>query len=1266
PVNLSGTAVLDAIKGDYTVAGQTTGLAVGLFSSNVGESPDDTFQAIFDDIEITATGEPPVEPGPVVVAINAGGPALTQNGIDFAADQFFLNGNTFNDNNGGNGPQPIFDGTIFETERFADPLEYSIPVAPGDYTVELYFAEIFQSNPGARIFDVLVEGELVLDDLDILAQTGGDFNQPFIFALPDAVSPGENGAIDISFDASTDNAKVSGIVIRGASDTNQVTVQNTGDASEPATAGQFTVSLETVAATDTVIAYTVGGTATAGQDYAALSGTVTILAGASEATIDVSVIDDLEVETAETVTVTLDAVTAGDADIVLGAADTATVTIADNEVPNEVSLAATTNAAEPDANGLFTVSLSQVAATDTVITYTVNGSATPDSDYAALSGEVTILAGSQSAAINVAVIDDDLTEGLETVTVSLDTVTGDADVVLGAADTATVNIQDDDVPSGEVVVAINAGGPALTQNGIDFAADQFFLNGNTFTDNNGGNGPQPTFDGTVFETERFSPNGLANLTLDYVIPVAAGAYTVELYFAEIFLSDPGARVFDVTVEGQTVLDDLDILAQTGGDFNQPFVFAVPGTISPNTFGDPNAIDISFIDVVDNAKVSGIVVRAAGDVEPLSEISIADVTVNEVAGTAEFTVSRSGPSDTEVTVDFATVDGTAAAGSDYTAASGTVTFAAGITEQTISVNITDDTVVEADETFSVNLSNAAGATIADAQGIGTIVDDDVALLPELSITDVTVNEADGTATFTVSLSEASDSAITVDFATADGTAVAGSDYTGGTGTLTFAAGVTEQTISVAITDNAVVEADETFSVNLSNASGATIVDAQGIGTILNDDIDNGSGVENLLFSLNNAQDLGGLSVTSLDIVQFDGVGFNLFFDGSDVGLSSSDLGVNLEIDAIDAISDTEILLSFNLAFNLPGLGAVDDSDILKFEATSLGDSTEGSFSLYFDGSDVGLTTGGEDIDAITSLPDGSLLLSTTTNLNPGGGVIALDEDIVLFTPTSLGEDTSGTFSLFFDGSDVGLVDGSGDDIDAFAINTAGDFFFSSDVSFAVTEISGSNEDVFAFTPDSTGEMTTGSFATDLFFNGIESGVVGSNDIEAIDFIEVSTDPVSATLSITDVTVNEADGTATFTVSLSEAIDAAVTVDFATADGTATAGSDYTGGTGTLTFAAGVTEQTITIAITDDAVVEADETFSVNLSNASGASIVDAQGIGTIVNDDVAPLPELSINDVTVNEADGTATFTVSLSEAIDAAVTVDFATADGTAVAGSDY
>jgi ribosomal protein L35AE/L33A len=206
-------------------------------------------------------------------------------------------------------------------------------------------------------------------------------------------------------------------------------------------------------------------------------------------------------------------------------------------------------------------------------------------------------------------------------------------------------------------------------------------------------------------------------------------------------------------------------------------------------------------------------------QPARRLTIDDVTVTEGDGgsvSAVFTVSLDAATGDTVTVDYATSDGTAQAPGDYEPGTGTLTFPPGETSQTVTVQVNGDVLDEADETFSVTLSNPVNATIADGIGVGTIIDDDPA--PSLSINDVAMlegNSGNSQATFTVSLSTASGQAVTVQYATADGTATAGSDYQARTGTLTFAAGQMTRNLNVRISGDTQVEPDETYFVNLSN-------------------------------------------------------------------------------------------------------------------------------------------------------------------------------------------------------------------------------------------------------------------------------------------------------------------------------------------------------------------------------------------------------------------------------------------------------------------
>ena len=251
------------------------------------------------------------------------------------------------------------------------------------------------------------------------------------------------------------------------------------------------------------------------------------------------------------------------------------------------------------------------------------------------------------------------------------------------------------------------------------------------------------------------------------------------------------------------------------------------------------------------------------------LAINDLTIAEGnAGTsvATFNVLLSPASSQTVTVNYATANNTASAGSDYVAASGTLTFTPGQQSQPVSVTINGDTAAEPNETFNINLSNSVNATIGDNQGVGTIVNDDA--LPAISINDVSVTEGTSgttTATFTVSLTATSSQTVTVNYATAGNTATSGTDFVAANGTLTFTPGQISQPINVTINGDATFEPNESFSVNLSSPANASIADSQGVGTITNDDTqpaisindvsvaegDSGTSNASLLVSLSNA-------------------------------------------------------------------------------------------------------------------------------------------------------------------------------------------------------------------------------------------------------------------------------------------------------------------------------------------------------------------------------------------------------------------------------
>ena len=222
----------------------------------------------------------------------------------------------------------------------------------------------------------------------------------------------------------------------------------------------------------------------------------------------------------------------------------------------------------------------------------------------------------------------------------------------------------------------------------------------------------------------------------------------------------------------------------------------------------------------------------------------------------------------------------------------------------------------------------------------------------------------------------------------------------------------------------------------------------------------------------------LSYQDEDILLYDRTTnrWQLYFDGSDVRVGNADL------DAFALLADGSILMSFDVAIRFPTLGQVDDSDIVKFIPSQLGSTTRGTFELFFDGSAVDLTTGGEDIDAIVYRDDGTLLISVYGSAKVGD-VRGQDEDLLRFTPTALGTATAGSWDLYFDGSAVELTKDS-EDVGAATFDTSGNLYLATKGKYSavsLTSIQGDDDDLFGCTLSATGENVT-SCTFFAFFNG----------------------------------------------------------------------------------------------------------------------------------------------------------------------------------------
>ncbi len=760
------------------------------------------------------------------------------------------------------------------------------------------------------------------------------------------------------------------------------------------------------------------------------------------------------------------------------------------------------------------------------------------------------------------------------------------------------------------------------------------------------------------------------------------------------------------------------------------------------------------------------------------LTITDATViegNSGTITATFTVQLSAPANgADVTFDISTQNNTALSGSDYVARSLTnQLIPAGQQTFTFTVTVNGDTTVEPDETFFVNVTNVSGATVTDGQGVGTIQNDD---LPTLSINDVTQSEGNGatTFTFTVSLSSPAPAAVTFDIATADGTAQDGTpsgedtDYVARSLTAqTIPAGQQTFTFDVTINGDAVVEPDETFFVNVTNISGATAVDTQGLGTIQNDDSPPSPIVTSVVVTpspvtINRGQtqqftatafdpsnqpvpsatftwsssntavatvDSNGLATgvgigtTTITATTADGTGGNIS------GTATLNVQVPLVINEInaDVAADNVSTSAIEGDANRDGVRSSDDDEFVELINNSsnpvdisgvvISDSTSNRFTF----------------PANTTLAAGRAVVIF------GGGSPPINDPAfggsLILTTSSLGLNDSGspadtvTVKLNVGGSDVQIAQvvygGAGNppapsdqsltrSPDAEVGTTGGAF---------VQHTSATNAAGRVFSPGTRADGTpfgspaitrievlpasasinigaTQAFTATAYSNAGGPEVVVPN----VSFIWDSSDPTKATvapttgatttatgvaagsstiraqaggqqgtatltinapltLSINDVTHNEGNSgptTYTFTVSLSSVAPATVTFDIATQDDTATvADNDYVAKSLTgQTIPAGQQTYTFDVTVNGDTNVEPNDTFFVNVTNVSGATITDGQGVGTIQNDDSAPAPEANLSitktdspDPVPSGANLTYTLTVTNNSATTAAQSV---------------
>ena len=478
----------------------------------------------------------------------------------------------------------------------------------------------------------------------------------------------------------------------------------------------------------------------------------------------------------------------------------------------------------------------------------------------------------------------------------------------------------------------------------------------------------------------------------------------------------------------------------------------------------------------------------------------------------------------------------------------------------------------------------GTSIKDTEGYAAELG--FAAAPALWVADVTAMEGtDATADFIVTLDPAATEAVTVDYATADGTATAGDDYTAASGTLTFDAGETSKTVSVPIVDDNVDDGGETFTLTLSNpaGAGAQLADAQATATIANDEVETpvltaaftdvpaSHGGETFTFRLEFSEEVPGLGWEALrgEILQASG---GTVRNANRVDRSSN-LAWTVTV-APDGSDDVSVTLPATTDCAAAAAICTEDDRPLSAAVTAAVPHTA---------------------------PSDTPVVDTPFTVRLAGVPAAHDGESALSFEVHFSEEPHQYSFRTLRDATLDIRQGG-----ARLTPTVKRMNKPSNRAWTVT-----------VEPASKADLTVAIAAP---ASCSETGAVCNEDGEAL------SNAVSATvlgppgLSVADATVREAAGaTMDFAVTMSRPSASTVTVDYATSDGTATAGADYTASSGTLSFAPGETAKTVAVPVLDDAIDDGGETFRLTLSSAAGgnAYIAAATATGTIENADALP-------------------------------------------------
>ncbi|WP_374562874.1 beta strand repeat-containing protein [Ideonella sp.] len=920
---------------------------------------------------------------------------------------------------------------------------------------------------------------------------------------------------------------------------------------------------------------TANGTALAGSDYVAKAlTTLNFAPGQVVKTVTVTLTNDAAAEGSEY----FDLVLSNGVGVTLLAEPHGRATIGANDATAVASpLITVSDAAAGENEGYltFVVSLSAPSTGTVTVNYSnSNLTAANGSDYQAQSGTLTFVPGQTTQTVLVPLLDNATAENTEFLTLNLTSATGGTIV----RQYGWGSIVDNDAPSGTPVVRVS-------DQVVDEAAGTV-----TFT---------VTLDrpstGTV-KVDYATADGTATAGSDYT---ASGLHTLSFVAGEVCKTVTVDLINDASAEGAQYFDLL---------------------LS-------NAIGATLL-----AEAHGRTTIGANDATAVASplITVSDATACEVDGYMEFVVSLSAPSTQAVSVSYSNSNVTALNGSDYQALSGTLTFAPGQTTQTVRIPVLDNATQEASEYLTLNLFSAVNGSIVRQAGWGTIVDNDAPSgTPVVRVGDQVVDEAAGTVTFTVSLDRPSTGLVKVDYATANGTANAGSDYVAtGTHTLSFLAGETSKTVTVDLVNDGSTELAQYFDLALSNAVGATLMpETHGRATI----------------GANDATPVGSPLITVSDAIagESDGV---LTFVVSLSAPSNQAVSVNYSNSNLTAANGSDYVARSGTLTFAPGettqvvqIAVLDNATLENNEFLTL------NLTSAVNGTIVRQFGWGTVVD--NDQPSG------TPVLRVGDQVVDEAAGTVSVTVT-LDKPSTGAVQVNY-ATAAGSAK-AGSDFTATGSHTLS--FLPGEITKTIT---------IDLTNDSTNEPGE-------YFDLLFSSPVGATlpDANARIFIAPSDAAAVATptVSVSDASVSETDGYLEFVVSLSAPSTQNVSVNYSNSNLTAANGSDYQALSGTLTFVPGQTTQIVRIPVLDNATAEATEFLTLNLGSAVNATIVRQYGWGSIAdNDATTGAPALSVGDGIVDEATGRVTFTITLDKPSTSQVSVNYATADGTASSkGGDY